>query len=120
MKRRASRSMVLALVAAVMLTAAPVMAQQAAKISEQEASALGTEAYIYGYPLVTMELTRRVSTNVVAPEGSKAPMGQFANLISSSWQRSCWISIFEIRVWVILWRKAKGGESCFRSCALIM
>ncbi len=72
--------MVLALVAAVMLTAPPGMAQQAAKISEQEAAAIGTEAYIYGYPLVTMELTRRVLTNVAEVTGDKAPMGQFAKL----------------------------------------
>ncbi|WP_336489663.1 DUF1254 domain-containing protein [Methylobacterium nigriterrae] len=41
---------------------------------------LATDAYIYGYPLVTMELTRRVLTNVAAPEGLKgAPMGQFTH-----------------------------------------
>lgn len=38
------------------------------------------DAYIYGYPLVTMEMTRRVLTNVAAPEGKGAPMGQFANM----------------------------------------
>ncbi|HTH17830.1 MAG TPA: DUF1254 domain-containing protein [Magnetospirillum sp.] len=38
---------------------------------------LATDAYIYGYPLVTMEMTRRVMTNVAAPEGTRAPMGQF-------------------------------------------
>src|SRR5262245_26731301 len=37
---------------------------------------LATDAYIYGYPLVTMEMTRRVITNVAKPEGSHAPMGQ--------------------------------------------
>jgi hypothetical protein len=37
-------------------------------------------AYIYGYPLVTMEMTRRVSTNVAMPAGSRAPMGQIGNL----------------------------------------
>jgi hypothetical protein len=34
---------------------------------------------IYGYPLVTMEMTRHVTTNTAAPVGMRAPMGQFAN-----------------------------------------
>jgi hypothetical protein len=38
---------------------------------------LATDAYIFGYPLVTMEMTRRIMTNVAAPEGTRAPMGQF-------------------------------------------
>ena len=37
----------------------------------------GIDAYVYGYPLVTMEFTRRVMTNVREPEGTRAPMGQF-------------------------------------------
>lgn len=42
--------------------------------------ALATDAYIYGYPLVTMEMTRRVITNVAAPVGTRAPMGQIIKL----------------------------------------
>ena len=38
------------------------------------------DAYIYGYPLVTMEMTRRVVTNVEKPEGSKGPMGHLIKL----------------------------------------
>src|SRR5215813_3479115 len=38
---------------------------------------LATDAYIYGYPLVTMEYTRRIMTNVAAPEGTRGPMGKF-------------------------------------------
>lgn len=38
---------------------------------------LATDAYIYGYPLVTMEMTRRVMTDVANPEGTRGPMGQF-------------------------------------------
>jgi hypothetical protein len=41
---------------------------------------LATDAYIYGYPLVTMEMTRRVITNVSRPAGTKAPMGQIIKL----------------------------------------
>ncbi len=40
----------------------------------------GIQAYIYGYPLVTMEMTRRVMTNVRGPEGTRAPMGQFVRM----------------------------------------
>jgi hypothetical protein len=46
-------------------------------LSEAEAHDIAVEAYIYGYPLVTMEMTRRVMTNVAAPEKTRAPMGQF-------------------------------------------
>jgi hypothetical protein len=41
---------------------------------------LATDAYVYGYPLVTMEMTRRVITNVAAPAGARAPMGQLVKL----------------------------------------
>jgi hypothetical protein len=49
---------------------------------EPPASLLETaiEAYVYGYPLVTMEVTRRVMTNVDKVQSHHAPMGQFANL----------------------------------------
>src|SRR5260370_3315683 len=45
-----------------------------------EALAIATEAYIYGYPLVTMEISRRVMTNIAKPGGQHAPMGQFGSL----------------------------------------
>jgi hypothetical protein len=41
---------------------------------------LASDAYIFGYPLVTMEMTRRVITNVAAPEGTRAPMGHIIKL----------------------------------------
>lgn len=37
-------------------------------------------AYVYGYPLITMEFTRRVMTNVPTSKGKLAPMGEFAHL----------------------------------------
>ena len=47
---------------------------------EAEALAIATEAYVYAYPLVTMDMTRRVMTNVESAEGTRAPMGQFVRL----------------------------------------
>jgi hypothetical protein len=47
-----------------------------------EAAQIGTDVYIYGYPLVTMEISRQVMTNTVSPGNSRAPMGQFDNLRS--------------------------------------
>lgn len=46
----------------------------------EDVSSAGIDAYIYGYPLVTMEMTRRVMTNVSGPIGKYAPVGQFAHL----------------------------------------
>src|SRR5579862_1306866 len=39
---------------------------------------LAAQAYIYAYPLVMMEMTRRISTNVAAAGTSRAPMNEFA------------------------------------------
>lgn len=41
---------------------------------------LASDAYVFGYPLVTMEYTRRVMTNVATVEGTRGPMGQFIRL----------------------------------------
>jgi len=42
---------------------------------------LGVEAYLYLYPLVTMEVTRRQMTNMAAGKTpGRAPMGQFAHV----------------------------------------
>lgn len=42
--------------------------------------ALAIEAYTFGYALVTMEMTRRVITNVATPVGTRGPMGQLIKL----------------------------------------
>ena len=38
------------------------------------------QAYLYAYPLVMMEMSRRISTNLESPVGTRAPMNQFAFL----------------------------------------
>ena len=60
--------------------AAAVAKAAEAAARELEAREIAIDAYMYAYPMVTMEITRRVMTNVEKPEGSKAPMGQFARL----------------------------------------
>jgi hypothetical protein len=56
------------------------MANAAQTASQQDAHAIGVEAYLYFYPLITMDLTRKQMTNVAKPEGFKAPMNVFANV----------------------------------------
>jgi hypothetical protein len=56
--------------------------REASPISEAEALDIGIDAYVYGYPLVTTEMTRRVMTNVAVAADMRAPMGQFANMRS--------------------------------------
>lgn len=43
---------------------------------------LALEAYAYLYPLVTMEMTRRVISNVAEPVGTRGPMGHLIKLRS--------------------------------------
>jgi hypothetical protein len=59
---------------------APSVACAAETVSEQEAHSIGVTAYLYLYPLVTMDITRRQLTNVAKPEGIHTPMNTFFNL----------------------------------------
>src|SRR5262249_1641276 len=50
-------------------------------ITEQEAHAIGVNAYLYFYSLVTMDLTRKQSTNIEpGKEVGKGPMNTFTNV----------------------------------------
>lgn len=57
-------------------------AVQAAPVSEDEAYAIGLDAYAYAYPMVLMEVTRRVSNNTDAAGQWQAPMNRFRHLRS--------------------------------------
>jgi hypothetical protein len=61
------------------VSALPVDAKADA-LTDTEAAALAADAYVYGYPLVTMEYTRRVMTNTAVVKGTHAPMGQFVRM----------------------------------------
>ena len=55
-------------------------ADEAPALGAVEALRIATEAYIYGYPLVTFEMARRQQTNVAAPDAEHAPMGQMIKM----------------------------------------
>ncbi len=75
------RLLVRAALAAALLTAAvPAGVRAEAAIGAAEAHDIGVQAYVYLYPLVTMELTRRQLTNVARAEGIHAPANAFANI----------------------------------------
>jgi hypothetical protein len=55
-------------------------ALKAEAINEQQAHAIGVDAYLYFYSPVTMDLTRRQLTNVEPGKGFGGPMNTFANV----------------------------------------
>jgi hypothetical protein len=76
MKRHA-----IALTLGIVLAQALGAAAQAAAVSAEEAHAIGIDAYLYFYSLVTMDLTRKQLTNQEARPGSiGGPMNRFANV----------------------------------------
>jgi len=59
----------------------PTLAPAAETLTEDQAHAIGVEAYLYFYPLVTMELTRRQLTNQQpGPASLGGPMNRLANI----------------------------------------
>jgi hypothetical protein len=65
------------------LAAFPVAAgaeEAAPSLGAVEGISIATEAYIYGYPLVTFDMVRRQQTNVVAPDAEHAPTGQMIEM----------------------------------------
>jgi hypothetical protein len=63
------------------MVGAPAMSLAQAPITEQQAHAIGVEAYVYFYPLISMDVTRLQSTNIASEkEIGKGPMNAFANI----------------------------------------
>jgi len=60
----------------------PGLAQAQGQLSAEEAHTIGVEAVVYGLPLVIMDVTKRVSTNVPGPQpNAHAPVNQFGNAL---------------------------------------
>ena len=51
-------------------------------LPDNETKDIAAEAYVYAYPLVLMEMTRRVMTNVARPTERGAPVNQFYHMRS--------------------------------------
>ena len=50
-------------------------------ITEEAARAIGVDAYLYFYPLISVDITRKQSTNIEAgKEFGKGPMNTFVNI----------------------------------------
>ena len=80
--QRKTRHRVLAAFLAAMLTAGMSGAVRAAEpVTEAEARAIGADAYVYFYPLITMDLTRLQFTHVEpGKEPLNGPMTTFVNI----------------------------------------
>src|SRR5262245_45634059 len=74
----------IALTSALLLSPAlaqPAMAQgTASAITEQEAFAIAIDSYVYFYPLISMDVTRRQLINSDPGTGIGGPMNAFVNI----------------------------------------
>lgn len=65
---------------AIAQTVSPIAGPQTA-VTEQEARAIAVDAYLYFYPLISMDVTRKQSTNIEpGKEIAKGPMNMFVSV----------------------------------------
>ena len=63
------------------LCLAPIGASAQNSVTEQEAHAIGVDVYLYFYPLLSMDVTRKQFTNIEpGKEFGKGPMNTFTNV----------------------------------------
>jgi hypothetical protein len=80
--RSITRAATIVFLASMVVFPLAVGADEAPSLSVVEATSIATEAYIYGYPLVTFDMVRRQQTNVATPDAEHAPMGQMIKMRS--------------------------------------
>ena len=70
------------------LSALPAVgASSADTITQEEAHAIGVDAYIYFYPLLSMDVTRKQLTNVEARRGVAQRSAEYGSTTPSSFPR---------------------------------
>jgi len=74
------RRTVIALALTAGLAQAAAATEASPAITPEEAHAIGVEAYLYFYPLISMDVTRRQLTNMKPDSGIGGPMNRFANV----------------------------------------
>ena len=74
------RQYLFALALALGCTFLPTLAPAAEALTEYEAHAIGVDAYLYFYPLVTMDVTRKQLTNRSPAKDLAGPMNTFVNV----------------------------------------
>lgn len=67
-------------IASAALMSAAFFSCAAHALTVDESKAIAMDAYIYGYSLITTEVTRVQMTNVDKPDGTRGPMGKFVNI----------------------------------------
>ena len=71
----ATKTLIVGILLAWSRTAA--LAELPGKLTEDEAAKIAADAYVYGYPLVLMDVSRQVMTAVSKPTTTAAPINQF-------------------------------------------
>jgi hypothetical protein len=79
-RRRRRRSAGARAALALALLAAATHGRAATAIKQDEAADRGVEAYVFGYPLVLMDVTRQVMTAVPKAAGRRAPANRFVHV----------------------------------------
>jgi len=79
--KAARRSFIFAALSSAMVAAFTIaQPAKAQSITPAEAQQIATDAYVYGYSLITTEVTRVQMSNVPKVQGLTGPMGQFINV----------------------------------------
>src|SRR5512136_3220866 len=80
--RARNRVVGVVVVALAVALAGVLVVTRSPSLHKEDALRTAVDAYIYGYPLVTFDTARRQQTNVAAPDGEHAPVGQLIKMRS--------------------------------------